>query len=290
MDGDRGGGDRKDDGRPGAPGRQKACLWFVGEKQRSAWTEPLGARFREPDAARAIDGLFGARAWPESLEKTLVIWPGLEKRPPVPEHENLWFLPGCVPGERVSPRRRYLDELAKRGVPVHGDYAGAFRELFAARREPDKTVLLFPGTGHPRKAWPLVKYLELAVRLAARGFRPICVLGPVETQQGLRAPADCARPQSLAELTALLLRAAAVVGGDTGPLHLAAMLGAPTLSLFGPTDPAVWAPLGARVLAAKDACAPCAALAPAIGCAHGRCLAELTVDAVWTALAAMLGD
>lgn len=254
------------------------------------WVERLGVGYREPEMARAIDGLYGREKWPESLEKTLVVWPGLGKRPPVPEHGNLWFLPGIVEGRRVSPRRLYLEALQKRGVPVDGDYALAFRTLFAQGREPDNTVLLFPGAGHPRKAWPLVQYLELAARLGLAGFRPLFVLGPAEVEQGFIIPGEAGvRPESPAALQQRILRASAVVGGDTGPLHLAALLGVPTLSLFGPTEPSVWAPEGARVLVSPEACAPCAGLAADIDCGHGDCLARLEVDAVWEALAAMLG-
>jgi len=280
----------------------KTSVWFVGEKGRSLWTEPLGVRFREPETARAIDRLFGREKWPESLENTLVVWPGLAKRPGVPEHGNLWFLPGIVPGRRVSPRELYLEELQKRGVPVSGDYVRAFRTLFAAGRElgrepghepgnePGRTIVLFPGAGHPRKAWPLVKYLELAVRLGSQGFQPLFVLGPAEVEQGTLVPgAACERPENLAALRTLLLRAAAAIGGDTGPMHLAAMLGVRSLALFGPTDPAVWAPREARILAATADCAPCAGLATDIDCRRGGCLAELEVDAVWAALAEMLG-
>jgi hypothetical protein len=270
---------------PPNPLLPKTLLRFVGDKQRMIWLEPLGVRFREPETAREIDRLYGREKWPESLEDTLLVWPGLQKRPPVPEHDNVWFLPGFARGRRVSPRDLYLEELQGRGVPVHGDYVQAFRALFAAGREPGRTVLLFPGAGHPRKAWPLVKYLELAARLSAAGLEPLFVLGPAEVEQGMDVPGTaCVRPESLAALQALILRAAAVVGGDTGPLHLAAMLGVPMLSLFGPTDPAVWAPYGARILAAADACAPCAGLAADIDCGHGRCLTELAVDAVWAAL------
>jgi ADP-heptose:LPS heptosyltransferase len=48
-------------------------------------------------------------------------------------------------------------------------------------------------------------------------------------------------------LAALLARAGAYVGNDSGVTHLAAASGAPTIALFGPTDPRVWAPLGPRV-------------------------------------------
>ena len=44
-----------------------------------------------------------------------------------------------------------------------------------------------------------------------------------------------------------LTGAGGYVGHDSGPTHLAAMIGLPTLALFGPTDPAIWSPLGPRV-------------------------------------------
>jgi ADP-heptose:LPS heptosyltransferase len=53
-------------------------------------------------------------------------------------------------------------------------------------------------------------------------------------------------------LGALLSRAGAYLGNDSGISHLAAAWGAPTLSLFGPTDPAVWAPLGPRSRALRS--------------------------------------
>jgi ADP-heptose:LPS heptosyltransferase len=56
-----------------------------------------------------------------------------------------------------------------------------------------------------------------------------------------------ARDWPLPEIAALLSLARAVVGNDSGPTHLAAAVGCPTVALFGPTDPAVWAPPGAHV-------------------------------------------
>jgi ADP-heptose:LPS heptosyltransferase len=49
------------------------------------------------------------------------------------------------------------------------------------------------------------------------------------------------------DLAELLREASLVIGADTGPTHLAAQLGVPTLALFGPTDPSVWAPVGPSV-------------------------------------------
>jgi len=58
-----------------------------------------------------------------------------------------------------------------------------------------------------------------------------------------------ARDWTLPEIAALLGLAGAAVGNDSGPTHLAAAVGCPTVAIFGPTDPAVWAPVGAHVAA-----------------------------------------
>ena len=63
------------------------------------------------------------------------------------------------------------------------------------------------------------------------------------------------RPKTVAHLAAVLERVDLFVGNDSGPGHLAAAVGTPTLSLFGPTDPVVWRPLRseeAAVIASED--------------------------------------
>src|SRR5262249_62383936 len=62
-----------------------------------------------------------------------------------------------------------------------------------------------------------------------------------------------ARDPSLRQLAALFERATVFVGNDSGLSHLAAAVGCATLVLFGPTDPAVWAPTGARVRVVRGA-------------------------------------
>jgi heptosyltransferase-1 len=105
--------------------------------------------------------------------------------------------------------------------------------------------VLNPGGGWRSKCWPPGRYGELHRRLAAQyGWRGIVSFGPGEeglaqevvSAAGITAP--IAVPLELGPLIALLRRAKFVVSADTGPLHLAAGLGAPTVGLFGPTDPA----------------------------------------------------
>lgn len=116
-------------------------------------------------------------------------------------------------------------------------------------------AVLNPGAGWGAKQWAPARYGELAVRLASRGLRPVINYGPGE--EGLAREAVAASDgtavalfTSLSELMALARRGQLFIGGDTGPMHLAALLGVKTIALFGPTDPArngpYWA--GTRVL------------------------------------------
>ncbi len=110
-------------------------------------------------------------------------------------------------------------------------------------------LALHPGSGSRGKNWPFERFLELADRLA-RDEPWLLALGPAEaalagaTRAGQAAleRAVVARDVPLRVLAALLSRAGRYVGNDSGVTHLAAACGAPTLALFGPSDPRVWAP------------------------------------------------
>ncbi len=100
------------------------------------------------------------------------------------------------------------------------------------------SVVIHPFSGSPRKNWPLDRYRQLAQRLP---LRVEWTAGPDETLQNAHRFAD------LGQLAAWLLRAQIYIGNDSGITHLAAALGVQTLALFGPTDPAIWAPRGSHV-------------------------------------------
>ena len=104
-------------------------------------------------------------------------------------------------------------------------------------------VLLVPQAGWGAKQWPADRFGHLALQLARGGFRILVnqfhrddplARAVVTASQG----AAVAVATDLPQLIALTRRAALVVAGDTGPLHLAAALDRPVLALFGPTDPA----------------------------------------------------
>ncbi|MGA9543915.1 MAG: lipopolysaccharide heptosyltransferase I [Candidatus Sulfotelmatobacter sp.] len=119
-------------------------------------------------------------------------------------------------------------------------------------------AILNPGAGWGAKRWPAERYGEVARRLAEAGICPLVNYGPGEEdlfRSVLTASGGCARPMkgSVTELIALTRRARIFIGGDTGPLHLAAALRVPVVAIFGPTDPARNGPYGTRSVALRSA-------------------------------------
>lgn len=122
-------------------------------------------------------------------------------------------------------------------------------------------AILNPGAGWGAKRWPAERYGMVAKALAQDGVGAIINYGPGEeelareaaaTSEGAALPMKC----SLTELIALSRRARLFVGGDTGPLHLAAALRVPVVAIFGPTDPARNGPYGTPSIVLRDPASP----------------------------------
>lgn len=112
-----------------------------------------------------------------------------------------------------------------------------------------KFILISPGAGWGAKQWPAERYGEVAASLAADGLIALINFGPGEQELARSveaASAGAARPIccSIPELIALTRQSSLFIGGDTGPLHLAAALRVPVVAIFGPTDPARNGPYG----------------------------------------------
>jgi heptosyltransferase-1 len=119
-------------------------------------------------------------------------------------------------------------------------------------------AILNPGAGWGAKRWPAERYGEVARGLADRGLRSILNYGPGEEELARAAEAASAGTAeamnlTITELIALTRRARLFVGGDTGPLHVAAALKVPVVAIYGPTDPARNGPFGTRSLVLRSA-------------------------------------
>lgn len=151
-------------------------------------------------------------------------------------------------------------------------------------QEPFSVALL--GGGFGTKLWPLPHWLELLRRMGGGERVVLPWSGPDEEARAEEAAAATGALQapalSLPELAALLARARRVVGGDTGPLHLAAALGTPTLSLYGPTLALRCGPPGQATIQSDRDCIGCVKRR----CPKGRpdCMSAIGVDRVWQAL------
>src|SRR6266702_3047709 len=108
----------------------------------------------------------------------------------------------------------------------------------------DRYVVLSPAGGWRSKCWPPDRYGALCQKIrGALGLRCVLNYGPGEDDLVAAVQAASGKAEavpyngSLGQLMALLRNAVCIVGGDTGPLHLAVALGTPSVALFGPTDP-----------------------------------------------------
>jgi heptosyltransferase-1 len=110
-------------------------------------------------------------------------------------------------------------------------------------------ALLHPGGGWGAKRWPAARFGALAAALKAQGYAVVVNRAPGEEQLAdevveKSGNAALAVTMSMGELIAMTRRSGLVIGGDTGPLHLACALGKPVVGIYGPTDPARNGPWG----------------------------------------------
>jgi heptosyltransferase-1 len=121
----------------------------------------------------------------------------------------------------------------------------------------ERFAILNPGAGWGAKRWPAERYGAIAKDLAENGITPLVNYGPGEealAEAVEKASGGTARRVgcSISELIALTRRAAIFIGGDTGPLHLAAALKIPVVAIFGPTNPARNGPFGTRSIVLRS--------------------------------------
>jgi ADP-heptose:LPS heptosyltransferase len=116
-----------------------------------------------------------------------------------------------------------------------------------------RTIVISPGSGGKRKCWPMERFAAVIEQLVASGWRAVVVLGPAEEHLAGRTcfrssdEVIVVQPPDLSRLAGLLHGADLYLGNDSGPSHIAAAVGAPSVILFGPTDPDLWAPRGRSV-------------------------------------------
>jgi len=153
------------------------------------------------------------------------------------------------------------------------------------------SIALNPGGGWYTKRWRAQRYAELGDRIARRmGASIIITWGPgeqslaEEIRASMAEPARVIPPTTLKQLGAILERCSAVVTNDSGPMHIASVLGTPVVGIFGPTVPTFQGPVGEKSIVIQNLkllCLGCNYTACPIG---NPCMEELSVDEVFHAL------
>ena len=121
--------------------------------------------------------------------------------------------------------------------------------------EPDeKLVVIQPGSGGQHKCWHLDNFLAVAKELRSKGVKVVFLFGPAEQERlsnktinRMKNIAKCLTDLSLTQVVCLLSCSDGFIGNDSGITHLAAGMGIRTLVVFGPTNPAVYKPVGPAV-------------------------------------------
>jgi len=206
------------------------------------------------------------------------IKPGPDVRHVIDIYKELLRSLGVTPG----PHRFHLS------VPSE-DHRYITEQL--SSRQIDDFIILNAGGGWDTKNWAAENYGLLHDKLFQEtGLPSVLTWGPGEEPLVERVLSACAGtppvtfPASLHQLVALLRRAKLFVGGDTGPLHMAAACGTPIVGVFGPTDPLRNGPFSSEdiVVSHQVPCGPCYKRTCPVY--HKECLRLVQVDEVFQAV------
>ena len=204
-------------------------------------------------------------------------------------------------GKHVPVPERYFE--AARGLDVRPDGGAPEFSLASSARERVADWLtqqglgerpfaaIAPGAAHATKRWPLGHWQRLAASLQQAGYAIVAVGGPGDREliDGLGPAVKNAAGQfSLQETGACLARAAVVISGDTGVMHMATAVGTRVIALFGPTVELFgFFPYtrDAVVLQRDLSCRPCSAMGTErCPLGHHRCLEDILPDQVAAAV------
>jgi predicted lipopolysaccharide heptosyltransferase III len=163
----------------------------------------------------------------------------------------------------------------------------------------DTLICIHPGAKWPPKRWPVEYYRELIRRLTGQNCRVLLIgKGDEEPTQKIIDRAtdkitNLTDKLSLLQTAAIIKRSRLFIGNDSGPMHLAAAMGTPSVLFFGPVAPETSAPRQSDtlILYKKSSCSPCTIYYTKDTCQQGDniCLKTITVDEAWEAVSRQLG-
>jgi len=205
------------------------------------WAWPWGQMFRLRNELAAQRFDFGLSARWDPRDHLLLLLAKAKTRLGFPRLGSGICL--AKPLARPEPQAHQY-EYWRVMAQVLGFAVPAREALVLAPSRPGGEILVHTGASQPVHVWPLERYRNLVARLRQKGDRAQVACDPDQEDWWLEAgEKDVATPRTVTKLLALVDRAGAFIGNDSGPGHLAAFCGVPTFSLFGPAMPEWFAPL-----------------------------------------------
>lgn len=244
--------------------RNRGLIDRVHSQHEARWSALFGAEPPPPALA----------AWLDEFDLVVNYWPdpdgALARR--FPRHARQRYLSAAALPLRAPAATHYCEPLRELGIEP-ASFIFPLGTLGSATTRSIPRIALHPGSGSPRKNWPQDRWLELIARLE----RPLLlVVGEVERERwsevseaGFASRVRVLTQPPLETLVAELSSCRLFLGHDSGISHLAAACGVPCVLLFGPTDPATWAPPAPHVRVLRN----------------GADLAAISVDEVLAAIA-----
>jgi len=221
----------------------------------------------------------------------------LEKRLySISENEVYRIPPRPDLGQKIHVTQHILSNLVRCRLLEESDKdtgmmlsLSVYTDRRTSQYDPSK-IMIHPGSGSRKKCWAISNFVKVALSIDANGKQPEFILGPAEynlydiLMQSKKLNAKVHRLDKLTELAGLLKTGGGFIGNDSGVSHLAAFIGLPTVSVFGPSDPKTWKPMGRAVKVVRYdlECSPCFETGT-VGCEEMECFNGITSEDVLSA-------
>jgi heptosyltransferase-2 len=244
---------------------------FQGKYRLHRWPWGEFHRLRRELVARNFDLGVSARADPR--DHALLKLAGARRRLGFPRAGSNLLLTQPLPPPAAPHRAEHWRTLAVAlgwTLPSASSPGSASTPVSSDRR-----IVIHTGAGRPVRQWPADRFAAIAARLQAAGWEVVIL------DDTLR---------DLGSLLEILAGAARFVGNDSGPGHLAALLGVPTFTIFGPQLPELFAPQHPQAAWIEGAPCPYKPCFDACRFAEPHCIRTLGVDDVWPRLEAWLAQ
>ncbi len=162
-----------------------------------------------------------------------------------------------APGRPPENSFAHVAEYLASTVKIPAKQVRRWHPSLPGAPEVGRTIAIHPGSGSERKNWPIASYAEIIKSLWREHYEVLLLAGPADEQKLAYLERHLKPPESLfrtlvnaplLEIAQQLRQCRGYLGNDSGITHLAAMLGTPTVAIFGPgSRVSNWEPLGKRV-------------------------------------------